>query len=126
VILHFDVVSRLCFPRFLNCFAPPPLLPSCRRQLYLAQELAKRLESEKREREEKAFATGGSSWRRGEPTVPEPFHLSDSQHAGKAAERRSALVAAVQAEELRDCTFHPHTMAGKNKKLIERLLTEEV
>jgi hypothetical protein len=87
------------------------------------KELAKRLEHEKKEREDRAFAGNDATKQRaGGCTIPQPFNLHvDPQ----ARQRRSSLEQKVRSEEMRECTFKPQTMEGRNRFLIERILNED-
>ena len=94
------------------------------------KEMAKRQADEKRSREEKAFMVKGSTQRGGRDsegrayTVPEPFALSYRTQAGARAAREEALRSAVESKQMKECTFKPKTMAGRQKRLIKKILAE--
>eukprot|EP00743_Colponemidia_sp_Colp-15_P009571 GILK01010468.1.p1 GENE.GILK01010468.1~~GILK01010468.1.p1 ORF type:complete len:699 (-),score=140.42 GILK01010468.1:90-2186(-) len=84
------------------------------------KELSKRLEEEKREREEKAFKikvpTSGQVY-----TIPEPFAFTQDP---SVEDRRAKLKQEAIERVMKDCTFNPQTMESKNKSLIQEMLRE--
>ena len=101
------------------------------------KELKKKQEEEKRLREAEVFGLnhkfsvnvedldisklsyGGV---KGKPTNQKPFELTN---AGRLDEkRRAALMKELKEKEMSECTFKPSTNEGRNKKIINELLSQ--
>ncbi|RHY18566.1 hypothetical protein DYB25_011096 [Aphanomyces astaci] len=84
------------------------------------KQLAKRQVAERKEREAKVF-TQTRDYTPRAYTVPQPFNLSFDQRRRAREER---LKAEMDEKELGECTFQPHTMEHKNRRLIHSLLEQ--
>ena len=90
------------------------------------KDLAKRLDDEKKQREEKAYlvrgATKSDKTMRG-ATIPQPFNLT--KRRGKENARREALAARIRDQQMVECTFHPKTTEARNRVLINQILEDD-
>ena len=78
------------------------------------KDLAKRLDDEKRSRQEKAFlvrAAKKSNKTKKGATIPQPFNLT--KRRGKENARREALAARIRVQQMSECTFHPQTTEAR-------------
>jgi hypothetical protein len=89
------------------------------------KDLAKRLETEKKHREAKAFLVQGAhkSTRVKGKTVCQPFNLTVRR--GKENARREALARKIKAEQMKECTFKPKTTEARNRQLINAILADD-
>jgi len=86
------------------------------------KRLAKKLQDEKRMREERAFGLKHVGDR--QPfTIPRPFKLSDNTSHKK---KQRDLQRVLEKERRKECTFKPRTLEGSNRKLIRKLLDHGV
>ena len=90
------------------------------------KDLAKRLENEKKEREQKAYFVRGASkstkTQRG-ATIPKPFNLT--KRRGKENARREKLAEDIRRQQMSECTFHPKTTEARNRELIQQILDDD-
>jgi chromatin segregation and condensation protein Rec8/ScpA/Scc1 (kleisin family) len=89
------------------------------------KDLAKKLEEEKREREENAFKVRNISSNNTLPfTIPSPFHFHtrDRIAQGNKQIKREDLNKEMRQKEEAELTFKPHTNVAYRAKRIERIL----
>jgi hypothetical protein len=102
----------------------PVIVPGIARHLELVK-MAKQKTEDQKKREEEVFGLKRDGTPHDPPlqpyTIPEPFALSADPHAHikKARIRQEALAA-----ELKECTFHPATNAGRDSALIRQILQD--
>ena len=90
------------------------------------KDLAKRLDDEKRTRQEKAFlvrAAKKSNKTNKGATIPQPFNLT--KRRGKENARREALAEKIRSQQMAECTFHPKTTEARNRELINQILEDD-
>ncbi|KAF1332684.1 hypothetical protein FI667_g3139, partial [Globisporangium splendens] len=85
------------------------------------KEQAKRLQTEQKQREEKAFRPNATYEPRSY-TVPKPFNLSEPSK--EAIRRRLKLREERRAKERNECTFAPQTIESRHREVLENILNE--
>ena len=86
------------------------------------RDRARRIEEERREREEKVFFTNLKELNPDQHyTVPAPFKLHPSTKESKMQKIKEELY----EKEVRECTFQPSTIEGKNRSAISRMLDNQ-
>ena len=73
-----------------------------------------------RERENEVFGLKKKSSIVRFSTTPKPFKLSYQN--SKVRERQELLKKQRHEMEMKECTFHPNTMEGQNRKMIQMIL----
>ncbi|CAL8463386.1 g2920 [Coccomyxa elongata] len=89
------------------------------------KERARQLAAEQAAREEKAFILHPRD-RSGQPlTIPRPFCLRTDLREKETEGRRLQLQAAVMAQSMKECTFHPNTNEALNRQLLQAILASD-
>ncbi|EIE27456.1 hypothetical protein COCSUDRAFT_39121 [Coccomyxa subellipsoidea C-169] len=93
-------------------------------EAYMAtRQRARQLAAEQAAREEKAFILHPRDSHA--PTVPQPFCLRTDLREKETEGRRLQLQAALLAESMRECTFHPNTNEALNRQLLDAILASD-
>ncbi|KAK9917945.1 hypothetical protein WJX75_009986 [Coccomyxa subellipsoidea] len=88
------------------------------------KQRARQLAAEQAQREEKAFILHPRDTHA--PTVPQPFCLRTDLREKETEGRRLQLQAAILAESMKECTFHPNTNEALNRQLLQAILASDV
>ncbi|BDA48748.1 hypothetical protein COCOBI_12-4300 [Coccomyxa sp. Obi] len=89
------------------------------------KERARQLAAEQAAREEKAFILHPRD-RSDQPlTIPRPFCLRTDLREKETEGRRLQLHAAVMAQSMKECTFHPNTNEALNRQLLQAILASD-